>query len=211
MKIEKFWHYVDKSAGPAACWPWTYTKSARGYGVLYIGKKQKGAHRIAYQLTNGAIPRGLFVCHSCDNPICCNPAHLWLGTSSENIVDAANKDRMRHGESCSFAKLNNAKVLEIARQLQDGVSVSVIAIEFGVSRRTISDIAIGRSWRRVTGFRARLLERGGLRRPVSFYLSEAKHGELHRWAEEKGITIVEAVQVAVERMICSRENDPPGS
>lgn len=92
---ERFWSYITKGRGNA-CWKWNGPKVPHGYGVLYIaGSNRIGAHRFSWQLSNGDIPSGLFVCHSCDNPECCNPAHLFLGTQLDNMRDASKKKRCK--------------------------------------------------------------------------------------------------------------------
>ena len=91
-----FWDRVDKSGGEIACWPWLgqTMKSRGGYGRLVINGKHVGAHRIALILSKGDPDRpDLFACHTCDNPICCNPAHLWWGTNMENVQDSIIKGR----------------------------------------------------------------------------------------------------------------------
>jgi len=94
----RFWSKVDKSAGPDGCWLWTAGKFRQGYGCFDVAGKSVKAHRTAYTLTNGQIPHdgsahGLCVCHRCDNPPCCNPAHLFLGTHIDNVRDRENKGR----------------------------------------------------------------------------------------------------------------------
>src|ERR1700680_5052102 len=75
---ERFWSHVDQSGGPDACWPWLISFAQFGYGQFCIEKgKMERSHRVAYALTFGAIPEGMCVLHRCDNPACCNPAHLW--------------------------------------------------------------------------------------------------------------------------------------
>lgn len=82
--------------GPAECWPWTGTRNDLGYGILRVTGKNVRAHRFAYELASGRpIPVGLEVCHRCDNPPCCNPAHLFLGTQGDNVRDAASKGRLK--------------------------------------------------------------------------------------------------------------------
>lgn len=93
---ERFWAKVDKSAGAESCWPWKGAVHRDGYGRAHDrdgAKKMKIAHRLCYEYAKGAIPDGLDVCHSCDNPICCNPAHLWTGTASDNMRDMHRKGR----------------------------------------------------------------------------------------------------------------------
>lgn len=83
--MERFWSKVDRSGGPAACWPWTaYVDKAHGYGVFMVHPRQVKAHRMAYELAVGPIPEGLFIDHLCRNRSCVNPAHLEPVTAYEN-------------------------------------------------------------------------------------------------------------------------------
>lgn len=101
--VERFWKKVDKSGGPDACWLWTASKSTDGYGRFRAIKKL-AAHRVAWTLTYGQIPYdgshlSTCVCHDCpggDNPACCNPSHLFLGSHSDNMVDKERKGRGNH-------------------------------------------------------------------------------------------------------------------
>lgn len=92
---ERFWAKVDKSAGANACWPWTASRSPKGYGKFMLDGTPRVASRLAWQLTFGPIEDGFYVLHHCDNPSCCNPAHLWLGTKAENNADMIRKGRYK--------------------------------------------------------------------------------------------------------------------
>lgn len=91
---ERFWQKVQKGDG---CWVWTgavVLGKREKYGRFLFNGKVRGAHRVAWELTNGPIPEGIFVLHHCDNPPCVRPDHLFLGTNSTNMLDAARKGRM---------------------------------------------------------------------------------------------------------------------
>ncbi len=88
----RFWKYVIKTED---CWLWIGAKSNHGYGSFGDGKKVVCAHRFSYELFKGEIPKGLLVCHSCDNRVCVNPKHLWLGKYKDNTQDMLLKGRGR--------------------------------------------------------------------------------------------------------------------
>ena len=101
---ERFWARVQKGDG---CWIYGGAKLPKeigGYGWVSYKGKRIGAHRLAWMLTNGPIPPGMEVCHSCDNGPCCNPAHLFLGTHAENMGDCKAKGRSRNGAMGPLAR-----------------------------------------------------------------------------------------------------------
>jgi hypothetical protein len=95
-RIARFWAKVDRS-DPDGCWPWIGHRIRKGYGIHWAFNRKTVAHRRAYELTYGSIPDGLFVCHHCDNPPCCNPDHLFVGTNSDNMQDCIRKGRFSKG------------------------------------------------------------------------------------------------------------------
>ena len=97
--LDRFWNKVEKGK-PDACWNWIGAKHPFGYGDIRLGggSRQRTihirAHRFSYELHHGPIPAGLDVCHSCDNPTCVNPHHLFVGTARDNVLDAIRNNRM---------------------------------------------------------------------------------------------------------------------
>lgn len=92
-RASRFWDLVDR-LGPSDCWEWRGYTDRDGYGAWKIGiHRRVRANRVAFALASGADPGDKIVCHSCDNPRCCNPNHLWLGTPSQNYDDMVKKGR----------------------------------------------------------------------------------------------------------------------
>jgi DNA-binding XRE family transcriptional regulator len=135
-----------------ACWPWMGPLNPRGYGRFSIKRRRFTASRIALELSLGRhLSDGEMACHKCDNPPCCNPRHLFVGSQADNMRDAARKGRMfkwrgyRSGEDNQRAKLTAKQVAEI-RTLKGRLLQREIAAEYGVSRQTVSAILNGDRW-----------------------------------------------------------------
>ena len=139
------------SADQDSCWEWTRTRNIFGYGTLRVNGKTVLAHRLSYELSRGEkIKPGMNICHKCDNPICINPGHLFLGTRSDNMKDCFKKGRSSvkpasfPGESNPMCKLSNLQVGEILELLRSGETQKNIAIRYGVSQSQIANIKKGK-------------------------------------------------------------------
>lgn len=137
------------------CWIWGKSKAWNGYGRFSLGGgKAKGAHRVSYAVFVGEAIEGLDVCHRCDVRDCVNPEHLFLGTRSENILDASAKNRVSRthqvkGSKHPSSKLTEQDVGQILNRLQSGESKKHLSGVFGVSQRVILLIARGELWKHV--------------------------------------------------------------
>jgi hypothetical protein len=131
------------------CWNWVATKDRDGYGLLTHHRgKQIRAHRASYEFHVAKIPVGLLVCHSCDNPSCINPNHLFVGTSKENTRDMLDKNRrpVLRGERHPNAKLTNDQVTQIKQLRSENRLLKDIANQFNISFQTVSSITKGTTW-----------------------------------------------------------------
>ncbi len=148
---ERFWEKVSKG-GPEECWNWMGTSYEKGYGQINRGRRGDGlvlTHRLSWEIANGEVPSGLFVCHRCDNPCCVNPAHLFLGTNADNVADMIAKGRQAKGERSGHARLSTTDVREIRRLLALGFTQVKICEVFDVCSQTINNIARGLVWKHV--------------------------------------------------------------
>ena len=132
----------------SGCWLWTAACDSNGRGHMRLNGRTEVASRIAWFLHKGEIDAGLYVLHRCDNGLCVNPAHLFLGTQADNVADCEAKGRGRHpyGAANGQAKLDGERALMI---LNDPRSLRVIARAFGVSQTTVCNIKARRVWRHV--------------------------------------------------------------
>ncbi len=143
----RFWSRVAIKE-PNDCWDWTGSRIPRGYGQFmwaakYGRTKPLGTHRVAWELTKGEIPAGLHVCHTCDRRCCTNPAHLFLGTHTDNMRDAARKGRLSV-ERPTKHKVTDAQALDILARVRAGELQYKLAEEYGVTKGHICQICAGR-------------------------------------------------------------------
>jgi LysM repeat protein len=159
---ERLWSKITKAQDANSCWPWTGPVGTRGYGLLTVASKTKQAHRLVWEEQHGAISDGMVICHKCDNPNCCNPNHLFIGTQKDNLADCRAKGRFpagpRHGlalhperrargSKVSTAKLTERDIPEIYHAKVAGDSIYAIAERYGVSASTIHLVCKGKTWR----------------------------------------------------------------
>jgi len=148
--VERF---EAKTRRDGDCLIWTGTRHHKGYGKFRTGSKgtrrMSFAHRVAYELAHGEVPKGLCVLHRCDNPPCVNPRHLFTGTHADNMRDCIAKGRraVTAGEANGMSKLSAADIPQIRTMYaQGGVTQARIAADFGVSQMTISRVILGKNW-----------------------------------------------------------------
>jgi hypothetical protein len=152
----RLWSRVAKGDG---CWEWQGHRNRKGYGQIDVRtdghRRSLRAHRVAWTLTYGPIPKGMLVCHHCDNPPCCRPDHLFLGTKSTNAADMIRKarhwfvydpGRRATGARAHKAKLTNEQVAEIRRLGAANWTQRAIAESLGTSQTTVWRILAGKSW-----------------------------------------------------------------
>jgi hypothetical protein len=159
--LERFWEKVDKSG---ECWLWRGTLGPAGYGVFSYNPergvhKTVRAHRLIYEITNGCILPGYFVCHRCDNRLCVNPAHLFVGTPMDNTRDMVMKGRQARGERCAHpmpgsqngrSRLSESEVIDIRRRYEAGrITQRELAAEYNVPQARISSVVLRKTWKHV--------------------------------------------------------------
>lgn len=147
--IDRFWKYVEIGKEDD-CWLWTGVKAgSNGYGQFWFyhkGKRVKpGAHIFSYVIHFGSL-RGLLVLHKCDNPLCVNPNHLFLGTQKDNVRDMMAKGRGLIGEKNPRSKITETDVREIFRLYNDGYTYREIEEYVGINRKHVGLVIQGKCW-----------------------------------------------------------------
>lgn len=132
-----FWDRLDTSTD---CWTWKGYRKSGGYGYMKFAGKPTHAHRVAWILTFGEIPESLIVCHRCDNPPCCNPAHLFLGTDYDNVSDCISKGRF------ALPYKGPELVLKIRDAYKHGMRQKDIATNFSVDNSWVSRVVRRLVW-----------------------------------------------------------------
>jgi hypothetical protein len=147
---ERFEKFVIRD-GEDACWGWRGHTSPAGYPGLSNQDGPEFAHRISYELHVGPIPEGMFVCHHCDNRVCTNPKHLFLGTPADNIADMVSKMRHSYGSKKPQTSLTEDDVLRIRQLFAGGKHAKEIAEMYSTDVHNIHRIANGSRWKYAPG------------------------------------------------------------
>jgi hypothetical protein len=143
----RFWEKVNKDS-PNDCWIWTAGTAGNGYGQIRLEDDTRClSHRLSYEMHIGDIPSGLLVCHHCDNRLCVNPDHLFVGTHKDNLRDMVEKGRSNKGQKNVRARLTEDQVRQIRSMYSTGnYTQRAIGEEFGVGQKVISQIINKDTW-----------------------------------------------------------------
>ena len=153
---ERFWSKVDIK-GEDDCWNWIANIDTPGYGAFKYNKRKMDSNRVAWILTYGEIPDGLWVLHKCKgNRLCCNPKHLYLGTRSDNMKDAVRDGtasilncRRVFGEESGQAKMTNVFVSKIKEEILSGTRGVDICKKYNLDKGTVSSIKHEKTWKNI--------------------------------------------------------------
>lgn len=149
-KIKEFNESINR-CDTTGCWIWTGNTSASGRAVITLGQRMHHAARFAYVALGNKPIGSMYACHSCDNILCVNPEHIWLGTAAENSQDMVRKGRQRdqRGVKHNLTTLNDDTVRAIRKELKEGKSIALVSRMFGVSRNCVFAIKHYRTWSHV--------------------------------------------------------------
>ena len=147
---QRFWAFVERTT---TCWLWKGERTERGYGKFRHAGKNKRAHRVSWEMHYGPIPKGMCVLHSCDNPPCIRPKHLFLGTRKDNTWDAIRKGRATTtympGEGNRYAKLSRLNVLYMRKLRKLRWTYARIGAAFGVTESAADHAIRGITWSKI--------------------------------------------------------------
>jgi hypothetical protein len=143
--IQRFWSHVQRSGGPDSCWEWQRCRHWKGYGQVNLAAWRGASHRLAFEIANGRPAVGL-VRHTCDNPPCCNPAHLAEGSAADNTRDMMHRNRHVRvvNEANGRTRFTVEQIREIRARNAAGESVRALAIEYGMNENYLRAIRNGR-------------------------------------------------------------------
>lgn len=135
----RFWNKVEIT-DLLNCWRWTACTDGAGYGIIKVNGKMLSAHRVVWELTYGTIPPGQCVCHHCDNKICVNPNHLFLGTVKENSIDMCRKGRVAR-------ILTDEQILSMRALYKNGISCKELSQQFDTGYMNVYRVVTRRTWK----------------------------------------------------------------
>lgn len=147
----RFWKYVDRSSGPDGCWRWIGCRTVDGHGQVKFQGRTQYAHRVVFQLATGRLlTEDDVIRHTCNNPSCCNPAHLRPGSHTDNVRDRVEAGRSATGEANGRSKLTEEQVV-VMRSLhgKGRATIAELAALTGVSKRAVRFVVNGEHWREV--------------------------------------------------------------
>lgn len=149
-----FFKKVVKKKG---CWDWNAKKNKNGYGSMRFRGKNMNAHRVSWIIHTGIEPNELSVCHTCDNRICCNPEHLFLGTAKDNVHDMIRKGRKNplKGSNCPWAKLTENDIVSMLKLFEEGHTNAYVGKIYGIHGASAGEIKRGEIWGHI-GDRSRI-------------------------------------------------------
>lgn len=145
--VEDFWINVEVKEAKD-CWPWKKFKKPDGYGLFRFNRGKWMSHRFAFWIINKTLPR--FVCHTCDNPSCCNPNHLFAGDAAKNNKDMVAKGRQARGEGHGTSRFTEKIIKEMRNLYEGGASQRALAKKYQTDRIVIQRIVNRKTWKHVT-------------------------------------------------------------